>query len=161
MKKWIHATEDIVAMSDVRGKYVTVENIPFSFYYSVRNSNHGPRVKVTMNGQNMRPNKMSSLKICDDWSIDINDQDSRISSKDLNSMKEFFRKYIVLFLIVWEDLISEPDLGDYLEGKISLQEFIQDTDFYTDYSDELDTIDSVTELEEFCRNNNIVNFYGN
>ena len=161
MKRWIHATEDIVAMSNVRGKFVVVENIPFSFYYSVRNSNHGPRVKVTMNGQNMRPNRMSSLKLCNDWSIDINDQDARISAKDLATMKEFFRKYLVLFLIVWEDLISEPELADYFEGKVTLKEFIQDTDFYNEYSRELDDINSVSELETFCRDNNLINFYAN
>lgn len=165
MKKWIHtietndiSLEPINCMSNVRGRYVTVENIPFSFYYSVKNSSHGPRVKVTLNSDNMRPNRMSSLKLCDDWALDVNENDKRISGNDLKQMKEFFRKYLIMFLLVWEDLVSEPALGDYLEGRISLAEFIQMADFY---NDKLNNIQNVKELEEFCRTNNIVNFYGN
>lgn len=161
MKRYLRNEDAIFAMSDVRGKYVTVAKVPFSFYYSVQNSNHGPRVKVTMNPEKLRANRMSSMKLCDDWSIDQNPDDARISSKDAKLLKEFFRKYLVLFLIVWCDLINEPDLRDYLEGRISLEEFITDTDFYDNYSSELDTIHSVEDLEDFCRTNNIVNFYGN
>lgn len=124
MKRWVHTIEtndgslqSINCMSNVRGRYVTVEEIPFSFYYSVKNSSHGPRVKVTLNSDNMRPNRMSSLKLCDDWALDVNENDKRISGNDLKQMREFFRKYLIMFLVVWEDLINEPALGDYLEGK--------------------------------------------
>lgn len=76
-------------------------------------------------------------------------------------MKEFFRKYLILFLIVWSDLVSEPELADFMEGRIDLHQFIVDTDFYEDYKEDLNKIDNVADLEAFCRENNIVNFYGN
>ena len=79
----------------------------------------------------------------------------------MTEMKSFFRKYLVLFLLVWEDKVSEPALGDYLEGKISFSELIEMLDFYGDYSEELDDIETVDELEEFCREYKLVNFYGN
>lgn len=161
MKRVIYSAEEIVAMSNVRGKYVKVDRIPFSFYYSVKNSNHGPRVKVTMNAEKLRPMRMSSMKLCDDWNIDRNDQDTEISGKDEKQMKEFFRKYLILFLIVWSDLVSEPELADFMEGRIDLHQFIVDTDFYEDYKEDLNKIDNVADLEAFCRKNNLVNFYGN
>ena len=161
MKRYIHEQTEIQCMSNVRGKYVTVESVPFSFYYSVANSNHGPRVKVTMNSENMRPNRMSSLKLCDDWSLEQSDSADRISSKELKEMQSFFRRYLVLFLFVWEDKVSEPALGDYLEGKISFSELIEMLDFYSDYSEELSEIETIEELEQFCREYKLVNFYGN
>lgn len=161
MKKWVHGSEEILAMSNVRGRFIVVEDVPFSFYYSVMNGNHGPRVKVTMNSDNLRPNRMSSLKLCDDWELIQNEQDSRISAKDLNEMKQFFRKYLVMFLLVWEDYISEPALGDYFEGKISFSDFVSGLDFYGDWVEEMDEIHDVAELEKFCRKYNLVNMYGN
>lgn len=161
MKRYVHSTEDILAMSNVRGKYIAVEKIPFSFYYSIKNSNHGPRVKVTMDAEKLRPNRMSTMKLCDDWSIEVNELDNKISSKDEQLMKEFFRKYLIMFLLVWEDLIYEPSIADYMNGNITLKDFISNLDFYDDYKSELDMVGSVAELEEFCRENNLVNFYGN
>ena len=80
---------------------------------------------------------------------------------DVEKMKEFFHKYLVLFLLVWEELADDPALGYYLEGKLDLHDFIETLDFYEEYKFDLDDISSVSELEEFCRENNLVNFYGN
>lgn len=114
-----------------------------------------------MNVEKLRPNKMSTMKLCDDWSIIINKEDAHITDRDVEAMKVFFRKYLVLFLLVWEDLIDEPSLGDYMEGDITLSEFIKNLDFYDEYKSDLDSIADVSELEDFCRIHNLVNFYGN
>ena len=161
MKRYIKSQEDIFAMSNVRGKYVTVDPIQFSFYYSVKNSNHGPRVKVTTDPEKLRPNRMSTMKLCDDWSIEVNPLDNKISGKDEKSMREFFRKYLILFLLVWEDLTYEPNLADYMTGDMTLSEFIRDLDFYKEYTRDLDSIETVADLEQFCRDNKLVSFYGN
>lgn len=161
MKRFVHSNEDIMCMSNVRGMYVKIEDIPFSFYYSVQNGNHGPRVKVTMDSSKLRPNRMSTLKLCDDWELIANPEDTRINHRDLNLMKFFFRKYLILFLLTWEDKVDEPLLGDFMEGKISLQDFVKSLDFYEDYSQELDTIRDVVDLESFCKEHNLVNLYGN
>lgn len=163
MKKWIHEKEDILCMSDVRGIKVKVESkLPFSFYYSARNSSHGPRVKITSDPTKIRLDRMGSLELTGDWDYISTKGNDEFSSKELKEIRAFFRKYLILFLLVWDKLTSnEPSLGDYLEGDITLAEFIQDLDFYDDYKDDLDQIENVEELEEFCRKYKLVNFYGN
>lgn len=162
MKRYIYNSEDIMCMSDVRGRKIKVEsNVPFSFYYSAKNSSHGPRVKVAFNPDKLRIDQTGTLKLCDDWSFKSNTGE-RVSSNMMYAMKKFFRKYLVLFLLVWESKVEdEPSLGDYLEGDISFEEFIKMFDFYDEYSEELDSMYNVEELEEFCREHNLVNFYGN
>ena len=151
-----------MAMSNVLGRFITVEdNVPFSFYYSPRQSSHGPRVKPVLNSSNMRIGDAGTLALCGDWEFKPGRKDIHYSTKVVKSMKNFFRKYLILFLLVWDEQASDPMLGYYLEGRISLNEFIETLDFYEDYQGELDAITNVTELEEFCRRNKLVNFYGN
>ena len=162
MKRYIHESEDIFAMSNVLGKFIKVEdNVPFSFYYSVRNSSHGPRVKVIMNPEKVRLSRAGTLKLCDDWEFVPGESDKYASNRDIKLMKAFFKRYLILFLLVWDDLADDPMLGLYLENRASLHEFIETLDFYDEYSEELDKIEIIKDLEQFCRNNNLVNFYGN
>ena len=162
MKKLIRESEDIFAMSNVRGKYIKVEqNIPFSFYYSPRNSSHGPRVKVLFNPDRMRQNLAGTLKLCDDWLFVPGKDDLNVSNSKIASMKQFFRKYLILFLLVWENLLDDPDPEDYFRGDIDLHKLITLIDFYPEFAKEMDEIKSISELEDFCRKNNLVNFYGN
>lgn len=167
MKRWIHANteetlDDIFGMSNVLGKFIKVEKKPdFSFYYSPKNSSHGPRVKPIMNPEKMRLDDAGTLELCDKWEFipGVNDQD--VPSKSVNKMKRFFRKYLILFLLVWEKEANDPDLGYYLQGQLELSDFIQGLDFYKDYQEDLDNIKTVAELEQFCRDRELVNMYGN
>lgn len=162
MKRYIHATEDIFAMFNVRGKYIKVEKeIPFSFYYSPRNSSHGPRVKPVMNPSKMNLSDAGVLMLCNNWDFIPGAKDQHCSSSLIKEMKNFFRKYLVLFLLVWDNQIDDPELEDYFRGDITLNEFIRDIDFYNDYKEDLDEINDVTSLEDYCREHNLVNFYGN
>lgn len=162
MKRYIKSHEDIFAMSNVRGKYIKVEkNIPFSFYYSPRNSSHGPRVKVIFNPDRMKQDAAGTLMLCHDWEFVPGKDDSHVSSRDITRMKEFFRKYLILFLLVWDKHSDDPDAEDYFRKDMSLHELITRIDFYSEYSTELDTISSIEELEDFCREHDLVNFYGN
>lgn len=162
MKRLIRAQEDIFAMSNVLGRFVSVEtNLPFSFYYSPKNSSHGPRVKPILNPQKMRLSDAGTLKLCDDWEFIPGVKDEHFDNKVVNRMKSFFKKYIVLFLLVWEGLADDPALGYYLEGKFTLGDFVETLDFYENYKSDLDNITSVKELEDYCRDNDLVDFYGN
>lgn len=153
----------IFCMSDVRGNRIKVEkNIPFSFYYSARNSSHGPRIKPIFNPSKINKRGLGTLKLCDDWSFTPGADDANVSRKQIDQLVSFARKYLVLFLLIWDELSeNEPSLGDYFEGDISLEEFIQQLTFYNDYKDQLDLIYTVDQLEDFCRENKLVNFYGN
>lgn len=162
MKRMIRMQEDIFAMSNVLGKFIKVENnVPFSFYYSPRNSSHGPRVKPVLNAEKMRISEAGTLALCGDWSFIPGSNDKKASLSAIEDMKQFFKKYLVLFLLVWEGLADDPALGYYLEGRLELSDFIESLDFYEAYKDDLDTIADVQELEKFCRSHNLVNFYGN
>lgn len=133
MKRYIKSHDDIFAMSNVRGRYIKVEkNIPFSFYYSPRNSSHGPRVKVIFNPDRMKQGLAGNLMLCGDWDFTPGENDSSVSSKEVNKMKEFFRKYLILFLLVWDGHSDEPDPEDYFRGDIDLHELISRIDFYAD-----------------------------
>jgi len=162
MKRLVYSIEDIFAMSNVLGRFIKVENnVPFSFYYSPRNSSHGPRVKPILNPSKMWLSKAGTLKLCDDWEFTPGQDDKHISSKVVNEMKAFFRKYLVLFLLVWDLQLPDPLLSYYFQGQIPLSEIIESLDFYDEFKNELDKMSTVFELEEFCRNNDLVNFYGN
>ena len=171
MKKLINATtpskneyvhSSVLAMSDVRGRHVTVvDKLNFSFFYSPKYTQHGPRVKVVFDPYKMRIDNASVQKLCDDWSFKTNPNEKHLSKKDISSMQAFFKKYLILFLLVWNKQIDEPDPADYLTGRITLEELIKDIDFYEDNREEMDRIHSVSELEDFCRKSGLVNMYGN
>ena len=162
MNRWIHSAEAVFAMSNVRGRYIKVENdIPFSFYYSPRNSSHGPRVKVIFNPDRMKQNLAGNLMLCDDWSFTPGRNDTHVSSKQISEMKDFFRKYLILFLLVWDGHSDEPDPEDYFRKDMDLHELITRIDFYDDHAEDLDKVESIEELEQFCRENSLVNFYRN
>lgn len=163
MKRYIRSAEDITAMSNVRGNLVKNPNkLPFSFYFSSKNGNvHGPRVKTSFDPSKLRLSKTGTLKLCDDWEFIKNPQDRDVSESEIKKMKEFFRKYLILFLLVWDDYIGDPVLEDYFEGDITLHEFITELDFYEEFRDILDEINTVEDLETFCRENGTFNFYGN
>lgn len=162
MERYLKGSDAIFAMSCVRGRFVTVEKLNFSFYYFPRTNSHGPRVKVSFNPNMMRVEQSGTQKLCDDWSFQGSKKAlSSISSADIKKMQQFFRKYLILFLLVWDFKCDEPSPENYLTGRIDFREFVENLDFYQDYSEELDKVTNVAELEKFCRNNDLVNFYGN
>lgn len=161
MKRLVRGADAILAMSNVRGRNVTLEDIDFSFYYSPRNSSHGPRVKVVFDPFKMRIAEAGVQKLCDDWEFKLGKDSSPVSSKKIVSMQMFFKKYKILFLLVWDFKLDEPDPEDYLTGRMSLEELIQNLSFYDDYSSELDAITSIQELDVFCHSHDVVNMYGN
>ena len=163
MKIYLKHNVDIMCMSDVRGRRIKVEpDINFSFYYSPRNSSHGPRVKVIFDPDRIKSAEMSNLRVCGDWRFTPNKEADKSSSKDIAQVKAFFRKYLILILIAWEDATNDQaSIRDYFEGDITLHEFIKELKFYDEYSKKLDKIQTVAELEQFCRTNDLINMYGN
>ena len=162
MKRWIKSCNDIFGMSNVRGKHIKVDdNVPFSFYYSPKNSIHVPRVKPVLNPDRINLQKSGTLKLCDDWEFVPGPDDKHVSKSLVENMKQFFRKYLILFLLVWDNHVDDPLLEDYFRGDISFEEFVSNIDFYEGRKDELNQIHSVDSLENYCRSNNLVNFYGN
>lgn len=161
MKHFIDS-DIVMCMSNVRGNKVRVQkNLPFSFYFSASQGKHDIRVKPMFNPEKLRDDLVGTLKLCDDWEYTPGPNDKDVDAKDVVKMKKFFRTYLVLFAATWDRQLTDGDVYDYLVGDITLPELIETFDFYKDYSDELDDITNVAELEQFCRDKNLVNMHGN
>lgn len=161
MKRYMHP-DTIMCMSNVRGNKVRIQkNLPFSFYFSASQGNHSIRVKPMFNPTKLKDDLVGTLKLCDDWEYIPGPDDRDVSSKDIAKMKKFFRTYLVLFAATWDRQLADGDVYDYLVGDITLPELIETFDFYNDYQEELDDITTISELEDFCRANKLVNLYGN
>lgn len=169
MKRYIRSvrefddSDEIMCMSNVvGGDVVHPGKLPFSFYYSTREGvPHEIRVKPIFNDAKMSVLRAGNLKLCDDWKYTPETGKKHIGHSEIRYMKQFFKDNIVLFCLVWDLQVNEPLLGKYLDGRITLNEFMQYIDFYPQYKEQMDQITTVEELEEFCRKNNLVNFYGN
>ena len=150
----------MIEMANVLGRKVkNPYKLPFSFYFSGRKTDeHNIRVKPVFNSNDLNPYIVGTLKLCDDWEFTPGPDEKHISSSDEKEMKEFFRKYLVLFCMVWDYQLREDVVQDYFRDLIDFTELIQEIKFY---QAEMDKIKSIEELEEYCRDNNLVNFYGN
>lgn len=168
MKRYIHPStdntelQDILCMSNIRGRKVQIPHkLPFSFYFSGKNRSHGIRVKPIFNPDSMISNKAGNLELHGDWKYTPGKDDKRVSEHAIQLMKQFFRTYLVLFAAVWDFQLPDTTVQDYFEGEISLQDLVSDLDFYRDYKQELNNITTIEELEDFCREYNLVNLHGN
>lgn len=143
-------------MSNVVGNKVKVVNkLPFSFYFSPKDSNHGVRIKIVFNPSRVNEGDFGFIKLCDDWGYEPGNN-KHVSENILTEARNFFRHFLVLFCLSWEDKVNTEDVRDYFLGRISLHELITEMYFYEEYSNELDKITTIAELEDWCRNNNIV-----
>ena len=160
MKLTINEDNYMIEMANMTGNRVKVPHkLPFSFYFSSGSEvNHSIRVKPVFNSEKLIKSQTGTLKLCDDWEYTPGKEDINISQKQINDMKEFFRAYLVLFCMVWDEQLTEDVVQDYFKGEIEFYELIENIDFYTD---KMSLLTTVEELEKYCRDNKLVNFYGN
>lgn len=162
MKLLQRHSDVILCMSNVRGRYVkNPTQLPFSFYFSAQDGQHSIRVKPSFNPEKLKLSQTGTLKLCDDWQYIPGKDDKAIDHQSIQNMKQFFRDYFVLFAAVWDEQIQDATVEDYFTGRINFHTMLQDFDFYDEYEDELDQIKDIQSLEQFCRDNYLVNFYGN
>lgn len=168
MKRYIHSTNDydeppaeidIFCMSNLRGKDIKIENLPFSFYFSARESSHAIRVKPMFNPNKVSKSKFGTLELHGDWKYTPGPDDKNVSQKQIREMKVFFKKYKVLFAAVWEEELQEIPVQDYFRGLISFSDLLTEFEFYEDYQKEMGCIDSIEELESFVRKNGLFNMW--
>lgn len=151
--------EDIECMSNLRGDDVKIPHkLPFSFYFSGNQGQHDIRVKVVLDPQRMRISKAGTMKLYDDWEYTQGPDDKHVDAKFIESIKDFFRTYLVLFCAAWDDQIDETAIQSYFQGTLQFSDLLKEFDFYTE---EMDSIGDVSELEEYCRANHLVNLHGN
>ena len=159
----VYGMEYVFETSGIRGNYVKQPYpLPFSFYFSSGTGVPGNiRVNPVFNPEMLKRSETGTLKLCGDWEYTPGYMDQDVSDDLVQEMKAFFRKYLVLFCAVWDEQMQDAVLQDYFTGKISFDEMLQDLDFYETYSNELSSIRDVQNLEAFCRDNDLVNLYGN
>ena len=151
-------------MANVRGKNVRVPHkLDFSFTFTTKDSaeskdiNHGFRVKPVFNPEKVDYQDVGTLKMFGDWSYTPGKNDTNIKAKQIREMKAFFKEYKILFAAVWEKVLQQDAVQEYFRGIISLQELIQEFDFYNDYKEEMDEITTLNELYFFVKENNLFN----
>lgn len=161
-KKYTETPEetDIFCMSNLRGsKIVVPHKLPFSFYFSARESSHAIRVKPVFNPNRMSRNNFGTLELHGNWEYTPSPDDADVSNKQIKEMKEFFRTYKVLFAAVWEEELPEDSVQSYFQGHISWSELLSELYFYNKYEIELNGINTIEKLEEFVRENKLFNMW--
>lgn len=80
-------------------------------------------------------------------------------------MKRFFKTYLILFCMLWDEQVADMDVVDYFtKPDMTLEKLIHSSYLYQEhpeYQNELDAVHSVVKLEQLCRRHDWVNMYGN
>lgn len=157
------SNEPLVEMANIRGKYVKVEDLDFSFYYSSKldtNGQHGIRVKICWNREKIGLDLLDGyMELHDDYKyVSTSHPNYKPDSIDIATARYFFKKYKVLFAAAWELVLDENILSDYLRGNISLLETIDNFENVNDdMKQELLKVNSLKELEQKVRENKVFN----
>lgn len=150
-------------MSNIRGKFVKIEDLDFSFYYSSKdnvNNQHGIRVKICWNREKIDASMIDGyLELHGDYKYKSSPHPTfKPDSVDIATARYFFKRYKVLFAAVWEKVLDENILSDYLRGTRNLKETI---DYFENISDHdlelLKRAGGLKELEKIVRKYSIFN----
>ena len=132
--------EILFEMAGIRGK--TVKNparLPFSFYFSTKDAveskdvQHGLRVKPVFNPESIKLSELGTLKLHGDWQYIPGPNDTNIKSKYIKEMKDFFKKYKILFAAVWEHALPHDIVEDYFRGHATFEDILPEFEFYDTY----------------------------
>lgn len=144
--------DHFIELTSLRGKDVKLENINFSFYFSRKWKNDKCNVKICWN-RNMITSNFNILEICGNYLYRANNQ--IVDEKELDKVKNFFKKYKVLFAAVWEEKLDTNDLAFFLRSQISFDELLDC--FYNMDKNLIKGCKSLKELEECVRKYHIFN----
>ena len=148
----------LLEMSNVRGSRVKLENIEFSFYFSIKNSYHSIRVKICWNKDKIIPQELDVMKLSGNYELIKNRQlKKRPDESKIEEARQFFKKYKVLFAAVWENVLYENDLIEYFFEKISLGELLENFEVEDEKLKLIKNCNNLIELEKVVRENNIYN----
>lgn len=117
----------------VAGDKVKIERINFSFYYSVKNSSHGIRVKVRWNrGGCDKSNIDGFFMLHGDYEFVATKNSKFVSEDCIDEARQFLKKNRIFFALVWGNNFNGKYFDNYLKGKIGIFEDLFDG-FYVDY----------------------------
>ena len=152
----------LMEMSNVHGKRVKVDEIDFSFYFSSKeavSSQQGIRVKICWNRD-----KISHTLI--DGCMELHGDYKYVSAihpnvypnkYDIATARYFFKRYKVLFAAVWEGILYEDELIQFLIGNINLHDLITTFNISNEKYEIIKDVDSLKDLEKLVREHDIFN----
>ena len=104
---------------------MVVDDIDFSFYFSRKNANHGPRIKIYWDSSKTSQNFDGYIELHGDYKyVSSSKPQHKPSSWDIRGLQYFCQKYKALFTAVWEEKLNESDLQNYFKGYISFKELL-------------------------------------
>lgn len=161
-------TEDILdedflfEMSNVRGKLVKIEDLDFSFYFSSKknvNSQHGIRVKICWNREKISKDLLDGfMELHGDYEYTpTKNPNKKADEVDISTARYFFKRYKVLFAAVWEGILDENLMSDYLRGNISFRDLLKEFELPQNKLNLILNCSDRKELESIVRKYNIFN----
>ena len=89
--------------------------LPSNIWVSVRNANHGPRIKIQRNkGDNMQAENTFSMTISDSPEV-IGDIGNDLNSKDIEYFKNFVKTNKDILLSYWNGKLDTLDMASGLK----------------------------------------------
>ena len=165
MKRYIHESEDIFAMSKIVDKYAIpgiVELIGKFVYFSESNSSHGPRIKFYGGSKETSSSKNAPTLAFDvdgkcelllaDW-MDKKNCPNAYDDEYVKNIEKFVKITKPILLLVWFGHLDEADALAYFHGNIEITQLFGDIDF-----DVPTDIMTLNDLDNFCRNHDLYKF---
>ena len=154
--------ESLFEMSNIRGKYIKVEDLDFSFYFSSKSNaydRHGIKVKLCWNREKIGRDLLDGyMELSGDYKYTSTAHPAnKIDSVDIATARYFFKKYKVLFSAVWEEVLDENFLVSYLKGDLSFSDLTQEFELPFDSYEFVQRCKSLKELESVVRRYHIYN----
>ena len=144
---------DLLEMANVLGDFVKTDRISFSFYFSDKyGMQHGIHVKIKWNGHKFTKPEDGYMELHGTYAYVPTPGSKKVSNRDINLARSFFKKYKVLFAAVWEGVVDQMHLQQYFLGNITLQDLIDQFDPVIEHD-----FSSVESLEAYVRKNNLYN----
>lgn len=149
----------LIEMANVTGKFMKVEDIDFSFYFSKKNSSHAIRLKINWNRDSMTGNDEGYVELHGNYRYGQSPKAKyRPKAYEIETVRYFAKKYKVLFAAVWESKLDADTLSEYFKGRISWQELINSFEnIKKAIRDVLAKCRNLKELEYVVRINNAFN----
>lgn len=152
----------LMEMANVRGiDFIHNKNLPFSFYFSTKSAvhkTHGIRLKVIWNPSKAPRDADGYMELHGEYTYISGSKKYKPTSKELSILREFCKKYKVLFAAVWEEKLYDMDLVDYFRGNLQFKELltkfeeVKEKHYYL-----INHCKSIEELEKCIRDNKIFN----
>lgn len=152
----------LMEMANVRGIDTKIENrLPFSFFFTNKravHNQHGIRLKILWNPSKNPKDADGYIELHGNYEYVSGSHKYKPTKDELRILREFVKKYKVLFSAVWEEKLYDGDLQDFFKGRISIKELlskfddISEKNYYT-----LNHCNSLEELEQCIRKYKIFN----